>query len=491
MAVDPRLPVLVGVGFASQRVDDPTRGTHVLELMARAARAAGDDTGAPGILAAVERMLVPRGTWSHRAPGRYVASRIGADRAHPVRAELGVPQQSLINDALAAVARGDVAVAMIVGGEARHREVMARRSGVTPVEADETSLEPDEQWPLESGDELVTGAEREAGVVLPMQQYALIENALGHAEGRTLDERMDEIAELWSRFDRVAGHNPRAAFAAARSPDLLRRPGPGNQPMAFPYNKWHITQMNVDQAVALLCCSVDAARGHGIEPGRWVHPHVAVESTHAVSLSRRRAMHRWPAMRVLGQAASDHLGLSLADIEHAELYSCFPIAVRVQQRELGLPLDGTPTVTGGMAFAGGPLNSFVLHATGEMACHLRSRPGDRGMVGAVSGLLTKPGLSVWSTRPASRPTLVADLAKEASAVTESVESVVGYAGPATIATYTVSYEGDTPSRVIVVGDTPNGTRVVASAPDPDFAARAIRDDVVGTPIRVEGTTFRT
>ena len=33
------------------------------------------------------------------------------------------------------------------------------------------------------------------------------------------------------------------------------------------------------------------------------------------------------------------------EVDLIELYSCFPSAVRVQQRELAIPLDRTPTVT--------------------------------------------------------------------------------------------------------------------------------------------------
>ncbi len=57
-----------------------------------------------------------------------------------------------------------------------------------------------------------------------------------------------------------------------------------------------------------------------------------------------------------------------------EVYSCFPSAVRVQQRALGLDPARVPTVTGGMAFAGGPFNNFVLQATVAVAERLR---GDR------------------------------------------------------------------------------------------------------------------
>ena len=47
------------------------------------------------------------------------------------------------------------------------------------------------------------------------------------------------------------------------------------------------------------------------------------------------------------------------------MYSCLA-AVRVQQRELGLDRGGTSTLTGGMAFAGGPFNHFVLQSLGVL-----------------------------------------------------------------------------------------------------------------------------
>jgi acetyl-CoA C-acetyltransferase len=484
-----RTPVLVGVGFASQDLDEPGAGSDVRELMAAAATAAGEDAGNVSVLREVRRILLPRGTWELTAPGGHVARQIGAAEAHCVRAALGIPQQSLVNDALGSIMRGDVDAAMVVGGEARKRDVVARRGGVDLPPVDESDLAPDEEWPLDRVSELMADAERDARVVLPIQQYALMENALGHAEGRTLEQLRDDVSRLYEAWDAVAAKNPRAAFGAGRSAELLRTPSERNRPIAFPYNKWHVTQMNVDQSVALLFCSFDRARELGIEPERCVFPHVSVESTLAVSLSCRRAMHAWPAMGELGKAAAARLGRPLTDIEHVELYSCFPVAVRVQQRELGLAVDGVQTITGGMAFAGGPLNSFVLHEIGEMAVHLREHPGQLGLVGAVSGLLTKPGLSAWSTAPPEEAPLVADLRDRAAAATETVESVAGYEGAATIATYTVEYEGMTATKVDVIADTPDGTRCVAVSDDAELAAKATRESIIGAPIQVNGTTF--
>jgi hypothetical protein len=79
-ALDPRMPVLVGVGTASGDVE-------AAELMVRAARDAGVDSGAPVLLARVDRVVVPRGTWSYPDPGRLVAAAIGAPRAQTVLAD--------------------------------------------------------------------------------------------------------------------------------------------------------------------------------------------------------------------------------------------------------------------------------------------------------------------------------------------------------------------------------------------------------------------
>ena len=77
-------------------------------------------------------------------------------------------------------------------------------------------------------------------------------------------------------------------------------------------------------------------------------------------------------MRPRGEAgALEHAGVDIDAIEHLELYSCFPAAVRVQARELGIDAARRLTLSGGMAFAGGPLNNFVLQALVRMVGALR------------------------------------------------------------------------------------------------------------------------
>lgn len=486
--LDPRTPVVVGVGVATQSVDEPGGGLEPIELMVAATRAAAGDAGSDAVLAEIGRVAVPAGNWRYSDPGRLVAERVGAPAARTSLVQVGIPQQTLFDDAYRAIRDDGLDVALVVGGEAMRRATIARRAGLEASETEQPGATPDDlQVPT---GEIITRVEIEGGIASPMAPFALIDTALRAAEGRSIDEHRDEIARLYAGFSRVAATNPHAAFPTPRDATFLREPSEKNRPMAFPYNKWHCAQMNVDQAGAVLICSLAAARRLGIDGSRLVFPHVALESSLSVPISQRAHLHRWPSMEVLGAAAEAHLGYALSAIGAVELYSCFPAAVRVQQRALGLPVDGVPTITGGEAFAGGPWNNFVLQTTAAMVEHVRTTPGEPGLVTTLSGLMNKPGLAVYSTEPGPAPLLVDDLVERAGAATDRRTVVEAYAGRATVATYTVFYDGLDPVRTTVIADTPAGDRCVAACDDPDLAARVTREELVGAPIVVDGTTFR-
>jgi len=194
-------------------------------------------------------------------------------------------------------------------------------------------------------------------------------------------------------------------------------------------------------------------------------------------------------MEVLGRAAEAHLGHALSAIALVELYSCFPAAVRVQQRALQLPIDGVPTITGGETFAGGPWNNFVLQATAAMVERLRAHPEEKGLVSTVSGLVNKPGLAVYATQPGPAPLLLGDLADHAGRATPRVELIAGYQGPARVAAYTVSYEQMDPTKCTIIADTPSGMRCMASSDDAALARRATREELIGTTVAIDGIRF--
>ena len=481
---DPRLPVLVGLGAAAS-------SASVVDLMTDAVVAAAADAGAPGLLGRIDCVAVPQGSWSLTDPGRTVARRVGSPGARTLLCEIGVSQQEVINHALAAVATGRAETVVVAGAEAR---AWNRDGG---IDVDEELQPPDEV--LTRPPDFVAAVEIAAGMVWPVaQQYALIENALAAAEQLPPDRQRSEIAELWARYNAVAVHNPEAAFPQARDAAAIATPGPHNRPLAYPYNRWHASQWTVNQASALLICSAERAQAAGVPAERWLFPHVALHSSAAVTLTARRHLQEWPAMRVLGDAAARHVGRPLAEIPLAEIYSCFPAAVRVQQRELGLDPNGTPTLTGGMAFSGGPFNHFVLQSLRVLGDHLRRDPVAQGLLTTVSGMLSKPGLAIWSATPPTRggAALLADMASETTAATSVVpvvESPPAEATTATVASFTVTYGGDEgfdPVRTVIVADLPDGVRTAATCDDSETACLAVTDGLIGRAVSVKDTTFR-
>ncbi len=278
----------------------------------------------------------------------------------------------------------------------------------------------------------------------------------------------------------------------------IATPGPRNRPLAYPYNHWHASQWTVDQSAALVICSAERAGDAGVPIERWLFPHVALHCSQAVTLTARRDLFAWPAMGVLGRTAAGHIGRPLRELRRAEVYSCFPAAVRVQQRELGLDPAGTPTLTGGMAFAGGPFNHFVLQALTTLGQVLRHEPTELGLITTVSGMLSKPGLAVWSASPPApggAGTLLADLADEAAAATAVVPVVDAPPGaptPATVAAFTVTYggaQGLDPARTAIVADLPDGVRTAATCEDARTARLAVAEGLIGRAVEVKDTTF--
>lgn len=211
-SLDPRTPVVVGVGTASGHAE-------ATDLMIRALVAAGSDAGSPRLLERIDRIAVPQGSWSYSDPGRLVAALVGAAGARTHLSELGIPQQRLINDALVAIASGASEVAAVVGGEAKRWARDVARSGIEAVETDQPGAIPDVTHRRESA--LLEPVEVANRLWDPVQQYAMIDNALRAADGRTLTEHRAEVADLWSRFNLAAWRSP-----AVRSTTSSCRPPP-------------------------------------------------------------------------------------------------------------------------------------------------------------------------------------------------------------------------------------------------------------------------
>src|SRR5581483_3897259 len=135
-------------------------------------------------------------------------------------------------------------------------------------------------------------------------------------------------------------------------------------------------------------------------------------------------------------------GLSVDDIAHIDLYSCFPAAVQIGAAELGLPLDDPArplTVTGGLTFAGGPGNNYAGHGVATLVSILRREPEAIGLATALGWYATKHAIGLYSATPPVSPFRSLDPVPDHG--TTGVARI-DYTGPATLVAFTVRRDRD-------------------------------------------------
>jgi len=111
-------------------------------------------------------------------------------------------------------------------------------------------------------------------------------------------------------------------------------------------------------------------------------------------------------MEMMGAACCSDANISVDQIDFYDIYSCFPCAVDICVSSLGIKpeIANDPrklTITGGMAFHGGPGANYAMHSIAAMMEKLRIFPGKFGMVTSNGGYLTKHAAGIYSTLPYS------------------------------------------------------------------------------------------
>jgi acetyl-CoA C-acetyltransferase len=315
--------------------------------------------------------------------------------------------------------------------------------------------------------------------------YPIFENALRHARGESIEEHRIRISELWARFNAVAVENPHAWIQKPLSAEEIRTPSSSNRMIGFPYTKLMNSNDSVDQAAALIVCSVEAARRAGIPRERWIFLHAGTDAHDRPMASHRDNLYSSPAIRIAGSRALELAGTSAEAVDHVDLYSCFPSAVQVAAAELGLSLERPLTVTGGMTFGGGPLNNYVMHSIARMAEVLRADPGSLGLCTGNGGFLAKHAFGVYSTEPPEQGFRYANPQSEVDAL-PGREVVTDYEGQATLESYTVRFGQEDPEVGHAAFLLPDGRRTWANTEDLELAAAMTREEFCGRPARIDG-----
>ncbi|MGD1207490.1 acetyl-CoA acetyltransferase [Mycobacterium seoulense] len=499
MNLDPNTPVVVGVGQAAERIDDPTyRGMSPVELAAAAARAAVDDCGAEDVAAAIDTVAgvrqfeisgvinAPLGR-SNNYP-RSVANRIGAS---PARAILeivgGQGPQHLISELAGEIAAGRSQVAMVFGSDATSTLRYFAKAEARPdfTETVDGDLE-DRGQGIEK---LVSRYTVSHGLTSAPIQYALLENARRAGTGLGPAEYRRRMGELFAPFTKIAASNPFAAAPVERTVDELVTVTERNRMIAEPYPRLMVARDQVNQGAAALLMSVGAARRLGVPEENWVYLHGHADLEEQALLERPDLGHAPSAVLAVREALA-MAGAGVDDIATFDLYSCFPVPVFNICDGMGIAPDDPRglTLTGGLPFFGGAGNNYSMHAVAETVAQLRSTPGEYGLVGANGGILSKYSVGVYCSTPAEwKPDRSAQAQRQVAdwptvPVTEHADGV------GTVETYTVRRDDGRPTG-IVIGRLDDGSRFLSTTEDDELIALLIDGDPLGHTVRVRSFDY--
>jgi acetyl-CoA C-acetyltransferase len=468
-----------------QRPDDPADAREAVALMSEVARSAAADAGAPRLAAAADVVAVVNGAWSYRDPARIVADTIGASSARTIRTTDGGNTPQLVVDVMAErIAAGGLDVAVVVGAETIWSRRKLRDAGMERAVTEQPEgVMPDELLgkPLDMTSDL----EKARGLLQPVEIYPLFDSAIRHRRGETIDEHRDRIAELWADFNAVAVTNPYAWSRMPMTAPEIRDPSPGNRMVAFPYTKAMCSNWFLDQAAALVVCSAEAAERYGVARDRWVFVHGGAEADDTPYVSNRAELGRSPAIASAWSALSADRGVGIDDLAHLDVYSCFPSAVQAAAEAIGVDERRRLTVTGGLTFAGGPLNNYVTHSIATLVGVLRSDPGALGLVTANGGFLTKHALGLYSAEPPTVPFRRLPVAP-GTVDQKRREAAPDHTGAVTVEASTVMHDHGGPSRALFALLAPDGRRTWGSSDDAAVMKAAMTDELCGTPADVDG-----
>ena len=202
---------------------------------------------------------------------------------------------------------------------------------------------------------------------------------------------------------------------------------------------------------------MEKARALGVPEARWVYPWAGTDAHDHYFVSNRDTLYESPAIRIAGARCLELAGVTVDELDHVDIYSCFPSAVQIAARELGLETHRPLTVTGGLTWAGGPLNNYVMHSVVRMVELLREAPGTKGLITANGGYLTKHAFGVYSATAPSTPFRHADLQSDVDALPRR-DVAADYDGPATVEGYSVMYDADGLQKAFVAARTPDDAR---------------------------------
>ena len=402
-------PVIVGVGdiIDKRKVDGP----DPLTLLGQASELAFQDSGIKNVTdyldaIGVVRFSVDFSTATNQSRFGYsnfprsLANKIGVkkDISELYSGMGGNAPQVLLQEISKKIHANEIHCALISGGEVLQTMISKLKSGEKLNWEDSAGGKPEI---IGINDEGFSEEEKKHYMDLPSNVYPIFANAIRSSKSQSSEEHLKECSELFSKFSKVASLNPKAWFPKFRTPEEIEEISDSNRLVGFPYTKYLNSMIRVNMASSLVVMSEKLTKELKIPQNKKVYIHGSCVLNDIWNVSKRPSLNESPAIRECGKEVLSQAGISLSEISFLDIYSCFPSAVQIAQKELSLDSnDDRPlTVTGGLPYFGGPGNAYTMFSSSEMVKKLRSNPNEYGMVTANSWFLTKHAINIFSCKP--------------------------------------------------------------------------------------------
>jgi acetyl-CoA C-acetyltransferase len=486
-------PILVGVGqhLLQKYPSETEHFQSPADLAAVAASNALADAGIESAIAEIDTIASVRlfcdstPLWpspfgaSNNLP-ESISRRIGASPKHRIYSEVGGTQPiQLIAEMFQALAKNEKQLVLLSGVEAIGTQKFAHKLGINlDWHEDYADVELEDRG---YGKSFVADVETHNGLTLPIYYYSLIENMRAINAGSSLKEHAETMAQMWAPFSKRAAENPYAQFPQAFTAQELLVEQKDNYRLTIPYTKRFVSQDGVNQSAALLLTTVGKAKSLKIDSAKWVFLHGYADAYDA-PVYLRPNVGRSAAMAKVIEETLKIADTTVADIDHFEIYSCFPCAVSSACDVLNLPTDGSVplTQTGGLPFFGGPGNNYSMHGIAEMVNTLRRQSNDYGLVTTNGGMLSKHAAGVFSCQPHSVSGKKLDWSKltlnsyTAADFLSCIPTVIAQGEPqkAKVISFTVIYALNEANCCVVIAENEKGERFVAQSIEAEVIAAA-------------------
>ena len=471
--------VVIGVSAIQQKSDFENLDEALL-LMDQAVKEALSDSGNKSVKDYINEIRIPKGFWRYRDPGKWIAKNNdfqGIPTTYVTK--IGVLQQNLINEACLKIENGEINASIILGGEARYKQL---RSVIEKKEYFETKLDENPDFYIKAKEDLYGDGELEELGAMAVGYYATMETAIRKNDDEKIEEHQNNIASMYEEFSKVASNNEDAWLDHPYSKKEILETSKKNKMLAYPYNKLHCTSWNVNQSAALIICSEELADKLEIDNKKRVYPISSSENNHMIAIQQRPKLYESIGMIYAAKSVNKMMEKLDIRLDAYDLYSCFPAAVKMFSKSLELGSEIPKTITGSMPYAGGPLNSFVIHSTVKMIQKIRALEVRHGLVTGVSGMMTKQSFCVWGKEYQEQ--FIFDDVTERAKLDESPVELSNIAeGEGVIIGYTIIEGSENAPKAVLYLDDEMKHRKVVSSFDKNFINLLMEEEWVGKKIK--------